>query len=52
MGQGQLWIKMQEQRNLMAHTYNVNRAQQALAMIRDRFVPALLTHAGNMEQRP
>ena len=52
MGQGQLWIKMQEQRNLMAHTYNVNRAQQALAMIRDRFAPALLAQAAALEQRP
>ena len=49
---GQLWIEMLEQRNLMAHTYDVNRAQQALAMIRDRFAPALLAQAAALEQRP
>jgi len=49
---GQLWIDMLEQRNLMAHTYDVHRAQQALAMIRDRFAPALLAQAADLEQRP
>ena len=49
---GQLWIEMLEQRNLMAHTYDVHRAQQALAMIRDRFAPALLAQAAALEQRP
>ena len=49
---GQLWIEMLEQRNLMAHTYDVNRAEQALAMIRDRFAPALLAQAAALEQRP
>ena len=49
---GQLWIEMLEQRNLMAHTYDVHRAQQALAMIRDRFAPALLAQAADLEQRP
>ena len=49
---GQLWIDMLEQRNLMAHTYDVHRAQQALAMIRDRFAPALLAQAAALEQRP
>ena len=49
---GQLWIEMLEQRNLMAHTDDVNRAEQALAMIRDRFAPALLAQAAALEQRP
>jgi nucleotidyltransferase substrate binding protein (TIGR01987 family) len=48
---GQLWIDMLEQRNLMAHTYEVSRAQQALAMIRERFAPALLSLAVDLEQR-
>ena len=48
---GQLWIDMLEQRNLMAHTYDVSRAQQALAMIRERFAPALLSLAVDLEQR-
>lgn len=49
---GRVWIEMLEQRNLMVHTNDVIRAQQALAMIRDRFAPALLAQAGDMEQRP
>jgi nucleotidyltransferase substrate binding protein (TIGR01987 family) len=49
---GQLWIEMLEQRNLMVHTYDVNRAQQALAMIRDRFAPTLQAQAAALEQRP
>ena len=52
LSDGQLWIEMLEQRNLMAHTYDVNRAQQALAMIRDRFAPAVLAQAAALEQRP
>ena len=50
--EGQLWIDMLEQRNLMAHTYNVTRAQLALALIRERFAPALRTLAADLEQRP
>jgi nucleotidyltransferase substrate binding protein (TIGR01987 family) len=49
---GQLWIDMLEQRNLMAHTYDVSRARLALALIRERFAPALLALAGDLEQRP
>ena len=52
LADGQLWIDRLEERNLMAHTYVVNRAQQALAMIRDRFAPALLAQAADLEQRP
>lgn len=48
---GQLWIDMLEQRNLMAHTYDVARARQALTMIRDTFAPALLSLAGDLERR-
>jgi len=50
--EGQLWIDMLEQRNLMAHTDDVTRAQQALALIRERFAPALRTLAPDLDQRP
>jgi nucleotidyltransferase substrate binding protein (TIGR01987 family) len=49
---GQVWIDMLEQRNLMAHTYDVKRAQRALALIRGTFAPALRSLAQNLEQRP
>ena len=48
---GQLWIDMLEQRNLMAHTYDVERARLALALIQERFAPALLTLAADLEGR-
>lgn len=48
---GQLCIDMLEQRNLMAHTYDVKRAQQALALIQERFAPALLNLAADLERR-
>jgi len=38
---GQLWIDMLEQRNLMAHTYHQARALQAAHQISDSFWPAL-----------
>ncbi len=50
--EGQLWIDMLEQRNLMAQSYDVTRAQQALDLIRERFAPELRTLAGDLEQRP
>ena len=50
--EGQLWIDMLEQRNLMAHPYDVTRAQQVLCLIRERFAPALRTLAADLEQRP
>ena len=50
--EGQLWIDMLEQRNLMAHAYDVALAQQALALIRERFAPALRTLAADLDQRP
>ena len=50
--EGQLWIDMLEQRNLMAHTYDAARAQQALALILERFAPALRTLAADLGQRP
>lgn len=49
---GQLWIDMLEQHNLMAHTYDVQRARQALALIQERFAPALLSLAAELERRP
>ena len=38
---GQLWIDMLEQRNLMAHTYDQNRARQAAELISHSFWPEL-----------
>ncbi len=38
---GQLWIDMLEQRNLMAHTDDQARAQQATALICERYWPEL-----------
>jgi nucleotidyltransferase substrate binding protein (TIGR01987 family) len=49
---GQVWIDMLEQRNLMAHTYDLKRAQRALVLIRGTFAPALRSLAQNLEQRP
>jgi hypothetical protein len=43
---------MLEQRNLMAHLDDVTRTQQALALIRERFAPALRILAADQEQRP
>jgi hypothetical protein len=37
--------------NRMAHTYDVSRARIALALIRERFAPALLALAKDLEQR-
>ena len=50
--EGQLWIDMLEQRNLMAHTYDVTRARLAVALNRERFAPALRTLAADLEQQP
>jgi nucleotidyltransferase substrate binding protein (TIGR01987 family) len=49
---GQIWIDMLEQRNLMAHTYDIQRAQRALTMIQGSFAPALLELARDLEDRP
>lgn len=49
---GQLWIDMLEQRNLMAHTYDVRRARIALALIGEHYAPALGTLAMDLESRP
>jgi nucleotidyltransferase substrate binding protein (TIGR01987 family) len=38
---GQLWIDMLEQRNLMAHTYDQSRARQAAELISHSFWPEL-----------
>ena len=48
---GQVWIDMLEQRNLMAHTYDVNRARLALALIRNHFAPALGELVVDLERR-
>lgn len=49
---GQIWIDMLEQRNLMAHTYDTERARQALSLIQGRFATALLELAHDLEERP
>ena len=49
---GQIWIDMLEQRNLMAHTYDIERAQRALTLIQGSFAPALLELARDLEGRP
>jgi nucleotidyltransferase substrate binding protein (TIGR01987 family) len=49
---GQIWIDMLEQRNLMAHTYDIARARRALSLIEGHFAPALLELARDLERRP
>ncbi|MFO8237812.1 MAG: nucleotidyltransferase substrate binding protein [Prochlorococcaceae cyanobacterium] len=39
--EGQLWIDMLEQHNLMAHTYDAALARRAVSLIQDRYAPAL-----------
>jgi nucleotidyltransferase substrate binding protein (TIGR01987 family) len=48
---GQLWIDMLEQRNLMAHTYDQARAQQAAALICERYWPELQWLRASLQQR-
>ena len=38
---GQLWIDMLEERNLMAHTYDDTRARKAVEMIQERYMAGL-----------
>jgi hypothetical protein len=47
-----VWIDMLEQRNLMAHTYDLARARFARTLIRDRFAQALQALAKDLERRP
>jgi len=49
---GQIWIDMLEQRNLMAHTYDIERARQALTLIQTSFAPALQEWARDLVRRP
>ena len=48
---GQLWIDMLEQRNLMAHTYDQARAQQASALICERYWPELQGLHNSLQER-
>ena len=48
---GQLWIDMLEQRNLMAHTYDQARAQQAAALICERYWPELQGLHNSLQER-
>ena len=48
---GQLWIDMLEQRNLMAHTYDQARAQQAAALICECYWPELQGLHNSLQER-
>lgn len=48
---GQLWIDMLEQRNLIAHTYDQTRALQAAELISHSFWPALAALQCSLAER-
>ena len=48
---GQIWIDMLEQRTLMAHTYDQQRAEQAMTLISNMFLPALSQLQTDLEAR-
>jgi nucleotidyltransferase substrate binding protein (TIGR01987 family) len=48
---GQLWIDMLAQRNLMVHTYDPARAELAARLIEERFGPALQHLARQLRRR-
>lgn len=41
LNNGQLWIDMLEERNLMAHTYDDTRARKAVDQIQERYLSGL-----------
>jgi nucleotidyltransferase substrate binding protein (TIGR01987 family) len=49
--EGQIWIDMLERRNLMAHTHDRSRADRAIALVVDRFWPALRRLREQLERR-
>ena len=51
LNNGQLWIDMLEQRNLMAHTYDQARALQAVELIASHYWPQLQRLQNALEAR-
>ena len=48
---GQTWIDMLEPRDLMAQPYDPSRAERAIALVVERFWPALQSLRERLEQR-
>ena len=49
---GQVWVDMLDQRNLLSHTYDFHSFEKAVEVIATRYLPALgLLHASFREQR-
>ena len=48
---GQIWIDMLEQRNLMSHTYDQTRAAEATRLITDRYLAELQWLRQSLNQR-
>ena len=48
---GQLWIDMLEERNLMAHTYDDMRARQAVRLIQERYLTGPTAAAGPVQRQ-
>jgi nucleotidyltransferase substrate binding protein (TIGR01987 family) len=46
---GEAWLEMLENRNLLAHTYDDERFAEALGRVRGRFFPAMRELVGRLE---